>query len=53
LTPHHAGLITHILTHTDLLEESIAACEAQIEALCRPFAKVMALLDTLPGVSHR
>jgi transposase len=32
---------------------SIAACEAKIETLCRPFAEVMALLDTIPSVSQR
>ena len=53
LRPHHAGLLTHILAHIEFLEESIAACEAQIEGLCRPFAEVIALLETIPGVSQR
>ena len=51
--PHHTQLLTPILAHIDFLEESIAACEAQIETLCRPFAEVIALLDTIPGVSQR
>jgi len=51
--PHHTQLLTHILAHIDFLEESIAECEAQIETLCRPFAEVIALLDTIPGVSQR
>src|SRR5262252_1263546 len=48
-----AQLLTHILAHIEFLEESIAECEAQLEALCRPFAEVIALLDTIPGVSQR
>src|SRR5262249_17994454 len=51
--PHPTHLLTHILAHIEFLEESIAACEAQIEALCRPFAEAIALLDTIPGVSQR
>jgi hypothetical protein len=43
----------HILAHIDFLEESIADCEAQIETLCRPFAEVIGLLDTIPGISQR
>ena len=53
MRPHHAGLLTSILTHIEFLEESIAACAAQLEALCRPFAEAIALLDTIPGVSQR
>jgi transposase len=51
--PHHTQLLTHILAHIEFLEESIAECEIQIEALCRPFAEVIALLDTIPGISQR
>jgi transposase len=51
--PHHTQLLTHLLAPIEFLEESIAECEAQIEALCRPFAEVIALLDTIPGVSQR
>jgi transposase len=51
--PQHTQLLTHILAHIEFLEESIAACEAQLEALCRPFAEVITLLDTIPGVSQR
>jgi transposase len=51
--PHHTQLLTHILAHIEFLEESIAECEAQIEGLCRPFAEVITLLDTIPGVSQR
>lgn len=51
--PHHTRLLTHILAHIEFLDESIAACEAQIAEMCRPFAEVIALLDTIPGVSQR
>jgi transposase len=51
--PHHARLLTHILSHIEFLDDSIAACEADIEALCRPFAEEIALLDTAPGVGKR
>src|SRR5262249_9657706 len=51
--PQHTQLLTHILAHLEFLEDSIAECEAQIEALCRPFAEVIALLDTIPGISQR
>ena len=51
--PHHAGRLTPILAPIEFLEESIAACDAQSEALCRPFAAVIARLETLPGVSQR
>ena len=49
----HTQLLTHILAHIEFLEESSAECEAQLEVLCRPFAEVIALLDTIPGVSQR
>lgn len=51
--PHHARLLTHILSHIEFLDDSIAACEADIEALCRPVAEEIALLDTAPGVGKR
>jgi transposase len=51
--PHHTRLLTHILAHIEFLDESITECEAQIDEMCRPFAEVIALLDTIPGVSQR
>jgi transposase len=51
--PHHTQLLTHILAHMEFLEERIAECEAQLEALCCPFAEALALLDTIPGGSQR
>ena len=53
LRPHHTRLLTHILTHLEFLEETIASCEAEVEELCQPFAQEIALLDTAPGISTR
>lgn len=50
---HHAGLLTKLLAHIDFLNESIAACEAEIDEACRPFADAVARLDTLTGVHKR
>ena len=41
------------MAHLEFLEESIAKCETQIAELCQPYAEVIALLDTIPGVSQR
>jgi transposase len=51
--PHHTQLLTYLLAHLEFLAESMAECEAQIDALCRPFAEVIALSDTIPVVSQR
>ena len=51
--PQHTRLLTHILTHLEFLEETIASCEAEMEELGRPLAEEIALLDTAPGVSTR
>lgn len=51
--PHHALLLTQILSHLEYLEESIAELEAQIEEMCRPFEEQIRLLDTVPGVDRR
>jgi len=51
--PHHARLLAQILAHIDFLDESIAECEEQIEALCHPFAEDIERMDTEPGVDRR
>ena len=51
--PHHAQLLARLLEHIDFLDESIAACETEIEDMCRPFADELARLDTVPGVGKR
>jgi transposase len=53
LRPQHPRLLTHLLTHLEFLEESIASGEAEVEELCRPLAEEIALLETAPGVSNR
>lgn len=51
--PHHARLLARILAHIDFLDDSINECEAEIEALCRPFVPVIERLDEIPGVNAR
>jgi transposase len=51
--PHHAFLITQVLTKVDAIEEVVAACSQQIEDALRPFAPTMARLMTIPGVKQR
>src|SRR5437870_4756572 len=50
---HHAFLVSQMLGHLDYLEEAIATVTTQIEAVLRPFAAVVARLDTIPGISRR
>ncbi len=50
---HHRFVLTELLCQIDSLEETIARFDEQIEACCHPFAEVVALLDTIPGVSQR
>lgn len=51
--PHHAQLLARLLDHIDFLDDSIAACETEIEDMCRPFADEVERLDTIPGVGKR
>jgi len=48
--PHHRFLLTELLCQIDSLDETIAHCNAQIEAYRRPFEEAVLLLDTIPGV---
>ena len=50
---HHAFLVSQMLAHLDYLEEAIATVTTQIEEVLRPFAAVVARLDTIPGISRR
>jgi transposase len=52
-TEHHGLLVTQILAHIDYLDETIAVLSARIEQMIAPFAKQVALLDTIPGVDER
>lgn len=51
--PHHAFLITQILSHLDHLEEAVATLSERIEAVLAPFADALQRLDTIPGVNQR
>lgn len=53
ILPHHAWLLTRMLEHIDLLDESIEECEAKIDEMCRPFFREVELLSTIPGVEKR
>jgi transposase len=51
--PHHAFLITQILSHLDHLETAVATLSERIEAVLAPFADAVQRLDTIPGVNQR
>jgi transposase len=53
LTPTLAFVVRQQLTHLAELDERIAACDAEVEALTRPFAAELAALRTIPGVGPR
>lgn len=53
LTPTLAFLVRQQLAQLHSLEGFIADCDAQVEALTRPFASELARLRTIPGVGHR
>lgn len=49
---HHAFLLRQILTKIDFLEETVAQLTEEIDARVRPFAAVLAALDTIPGIDR-
>jgi len=51
--PHHAFLVTQVLTHLDYLDEAIVSLTGQMEALLAPSADALKRLDTIPGVNRR
>jgi transposase len=51
--PHHAFLVTQLLTHLDHLDELIATVSEQVDHVIAPFAEELARLDTIPGVNKR
>jgi transposase len=53
LRPHHQFLIAQQLAHIDTLDEAIERVSEEIERRTRPFAEIIALLDTIPGVAQR
>jgi transposase len=52
-TEHHGLLVAQILAHIDFLDETIAVLSERVEQVITPFAKHVALLDTIPGVDKR
>jgi transposase len=50
---HHGLLVAHILAHLDFLDAQIDQLDQRIEALLAPFAELVALVATIPGVSPR
>ncbi len=50
---HHRVLLGQILAHLEYLEGAIAQLDQQLEELLRPFAVLLDLLRTIPGVQQR
>lgn len=53
LRPHHQFLIAQQLAHIDALDEAIERVSEEIAKRTHPFAEIIALLDTIPGVAQR
>lgn len=51
--PHHRFVLTELLCQRDSLDDTLARFDAQIQAICGPFAEAVELLDTIPGVARR
>ena len=50
---HHALLVSHLLSHVEYLDETIAALSDEIGERVRPFERKRDLLCTIPGVAER
>lgn len=50
---HHGPLVAQLLAHIDVLDEAIATLDARVREVCEPFAEVIELVDTIPGVGLR
>jgi transposase len=53
LRPHHQFLIAQQLAHIDALDEAIERVGEEVAKRTHPFAEIIALLDTIPGVAQR
>ena len=50
---HHAAIVAQLLTHLDALDAGIAALDARVVEHVAPWADLVALLCTIPGVKQR
>jgi len=50
---HHGVLVAGLLAHVDSLERSLARLDARIEQHTAPYAEVVELLCTIPGLGKR
>jgi transposase len=50
---HHGVLVAGLLAHIDALDQAIGTLEAHIAAATRPYADLIDLLCTIPGVGPR
>jgi transposase len=48
---HHGVLVAGLLAHIDALDQTVATLDARIEAATEPYAELVELLRTIPGVS--
>lgn len=51
--PHHALIVSEILSHIDYIDEAIERLGQEVDRLVAPFAHKIELLDTIPGVNRR
>ncbi|MHB8511318.1 MAG: IS110 family RNA-guided transposase [Actinomycetota bacterium] len=51
--PHHALIVSEILSHIDYIDEAIERLSGEVDRLVAPFARQIELLDTIPGVNKR
>jgi transposase len=48
---HHGVLVAGLLAHIDALDQTVATLDARIEAATEPYAELVELLRTIPGVN--
>ena len=52
-TPHHGFLVTEYLAHIDYLDQAIEQVGAEIDQRLQAEDELVALLDTIPGITPR
>jgi transposase len=50
---HHGALVAQLLAHIDVLDDAIVSLDARVIDACTPFADIIELIDTIPGVARR